>query len=479
MNQDLRDRFDGLQSSSDDPRLDWSAIGPIIQEGVAARERRWRRKPLMWCLTLGFAGLIAAAFFLFYFNTSSNATSEGPTVELAVDPKARELSVRRSDTQSRSARMSLGSTAGEVLSRTTTPSRPAAAVGKSLRLTSTIESAGHSISILPNAIDGSTRPTYTSVQRPPSDSESEQSVPLTTPDTASTGRELADPSPRDIDLPGSILQPILQRLEAMRRPTSSPNIAKLSLLTLQVFPEENVGEGGNKLGPIPSVKRPSYSPWSITLAAGVYASRAAEAYGQTDDHPGFAASAHVERQWRSGWLVGAGVQYASLEFSTAATLVDTVREFRPDQVSRVYRYSNGGTAVEYVDSIAVERTRRSTRYNTHTEYTLPVFIGRHWSQGPWHWGVRAGGQVVFRQNLHAGLLSAERTLQAVDVTQTGLRIAPMVGGNLGYALSPTIGLHLAAGAYRTSGVTTAVAPNVGGVWVGQLQIGLRWRVGAE
>ncbi|MFK8054821.1 MAG: hypothetical protein AB8F78_01775 [Saprospiraceae bacterium] len=489
MNQELKNRFDALSSSSENEKLTWSEMAPSIQEALQKPAKK-RRVFFWWWGGATSVLLFSAALMYFFiyqspqtFIAANSAKSQGHTAfaktlhEQAVSgaPEVAEAAVKAgASTQSGSllgARVELLPSVDELDER-----------GSFSGLVSSDEPVRHKKAAAEygytSSIQAREKHSSSNVNTALIEQSSLQSK------TASLLKASRDLQGKRRELVGASVAAALRSGRSPREgfeAESSP-FERLEYSKLKAFAtNENVIDTLPQLYSenVIVMQRSSIFSTSIlriTASGGGSFGNAAQAYNQAEDFLGWTAGVGLEYEMSHGWFGGLGFKADRISFSARTTLIDTVREFRPGQVGRVYTFSNNQTVVEFSDSVSVQITRNVLHHNVQTDYSMPVHLGYRWKRGKWGLSVRAGANLLIRQQLEGRLLTGANEIQDVDQRSAKVSIMPQIGGDLSYQLHDRWEASVMATGYRSVGVSTIAIDQPSQFWIGQVQCGLKYRI---
>ena len=157
-------------------------------------------------------------------------------------------------------------------------------------------------------------------------------------------------------------------------------------------------------------------------------------------------------------------------------MIETVREYRPGQVVRVYTFSDIDNVVEYTDSIDVEYIRNVLHHNTQTDVNLPLYVGYRWQVGKWRVSSQAGMLATIFSQLQGKVLSEAGDILVVDQRASQVVFALHFGAETSYRLRKNWEVSLSGIRQQARGVSSQAIVQPGRFWLSQINVGLRHRI---
>lgn len=512
MNEELKNRFDALSSSSDNEHLTWEAMGPSIQDALQKQQKK--RRGVYWWWVGGASALLLIAFLAIQHQISRDAVSSVAEFSFDTSSSSQEL-IQNQDSKAgfgedlnspinQSGKgenelfkdVEISNENTSAFAKTADDSNIASGILKVSSNDQVSDSHGETQGIYQHEVleQNGERIGAASSQAQQSKAVSDEpkthsfsSIPVAQNASVARDRQRIDDvsySQNHTEEPTQVLPKgegiNTQTTINLSEGNSLDFLAPLGLSSFAIAPIQlDATDLPNVFPPasdeVAAPDRPS-SALYVAAFGGGQLGNAAEAYQQAKNFLGLSVGLGLEYELASGWFGGIGFRMDRTHFSTEATLLDTIREYRPGQVERVYSFSNNEIILEYSDSISVQLTRNIVHYNTQTDLVLPVHLGYRLMVGKWGFGLRGGVNAILRQRLEGKLLSDAGEVLSVGQRASKVALTPLIGADISYRFLENWNVTLLAAGQQSAGVSTLAIDQPARFGFSQLQLGIRYRI---
>ena len=415
--EDFKNRLNDFESTSENPELNWDAIGPSIIAGVKKDKKKRRIFPwFFWGI-----GIIAILLVLstVVFNSSDHTDESSQRSAEAQINEMRDLN-NSGNIENRTPEQSNSSITSVLI--------PSESISRNRSLTdqenkNTLTNTEFEI----NLNNERTRSTDLLIQNKvsPTIVDSESNILVASPKNSQSttlNKTVSQiPSTRGIEL--NTIASLDHRLQFTQ------------IISLTAFGDiQNPSEIDQKVVSTPS--------WSLTLRTGVNRSNSADFYAYSNSLNGFSSELELTKHINNRWLISAGLRYDQFRFKSSYEIIDTIRAYKPQTIDTIITDGRFEQYI-YTDTVDAERSRRFRHTNTLTMISAPITVGHEFRFKRWTIQSRAGIVLNLSNTLNGRTSDVDYTItdhsgsfyDSINIGWTG-------SFNAAYELTNSLGLQL-------------------------------------
>ncbi|MEO1514573.1 MAG: hypothetical protein AAFV95_06160 [Bacteroidota bacterium] len=359
MNKNLRNRFDRLNSESDQPDLSWEAMGPKINAQLKQEEDRpkwgffWRTG-IVVALLLG----VLLGWYWMAPSGSNEMTTPADVTALSSDNNGRGLQEERTSS-------SVYPTVSEAEKKNASTSQRTTAASAS--------TSGEKAAMAQQKIQ--TKKNKSMLKGAPSTAQNSFFSDESTDDPIALDQQVEHSSANQ---QVSTNRPInFQSPQVPMRPfTAMAGPAEHALPSTPSAPT--------------SLIRSKQSTWQIDVGAGLLQSNIQDAFSLANAELGHAIHLQLSHRFHNRWFVSSGLQLNRHRFVSENSSQDTVPFYQPSTITTVFVSNNNVEGYAYTDTISAVRLRQFQHHNSVDVYRIPILLGHQWQKGRWSATATAG-----------------------------------------------------------------------------------------
>lgn len=347
--RNLRDRFEEMDSFSDDPKMDWSIMGPELEARINKEEKR---KGIVWWMLGGISIIVGWGILSYtHFADLSSKASPAPTVVRPGDPIREQVAtqVYNYDDQ------------GDFLDS------PSALLQQESAEQRTKEEKRLSTTLLKEqqALESPGESTRKALAKPKGQTDVQVEGTFTEAPYENNASDRIQAEPITLD----VLRKRIELLEMNRHYLSAPDL-----------------EGGRLL----PVAAPSSFLFSWNLGSNT--SSVSRTWVHTSPQIGLSMGAFLRFDVQKGFYLGGGINYDHFRFVSALERTDTVNLYRPNTVDTIFQSAFGAVST-VKDSVQGTRQQIFRHHNSFSTLSIPLFVGGRLKVGAQEIGMEGGVQL--------------------------------------------------------------------------------------
>lgn len=359
MNKNLRNRFDRLNSESDQPDLSWEAMGPKINAQLKQEKDR-PKWGFFWSTGIVVILLLGVLLGWYWMTPSDSNEMASPSDVTALSSTNNGQGLQKERTPS-----TVSPTVSEVGKNNAATSQKVTAATASI--------SGEKAAVAQQKI------------------QTKENTPMLqgAPQTERTAF-FADKSTND---PIALDQQVEHSLANQQVSTSRSINFQAPQIPMRPF-TAMAGPAEQALPSTPSAPtsliRSKQSTWQIDVGAGLLQSNIQDAFSLANAELGHAIHLQLSYQFHNRWFVSSGLQLNRHRFVSENNIQDTVPFYQPNTITTVFVSNNNVEGYAYTDTISAVRLRQFQHHNSVDVYRIPILLGHQWQKGRWSATATAG-----------------------------------------------------------------------------------------
>jgi hypothetical protein len=350
--RNLRDRFEEMDSFSDDPKMDWSIMGPALEARISKEEKR---KGILWWMLGGLSIIVGWGILSYtHFADLSSEASPAAAVVTPGDPIRKQAAAQVYNYDDQGNFLDSPSALLQQESAAKRTKEEIRLYNTLLKEQQPLESPGERTRKAPvkpkEQTDVQVESTFT--EAPYQNNASDHMTPIK-----------AEPIVLEV------LRKRIELLEMNRHYLSAPDL-----------------EGGRLL----PVAAPSSFLFSWNLGSNT--SSVFRTWEHSSPQIGLSMGAFLRFDVQKDFYLGGGINYDHSRFVSALERTDTVNLYRPNTVDTIFQSSFGAVST-VKDSVRGTRQQIFRNHNSFSTLSIPLFVGGRLKVGSQEIGMEGGVQL--------------------------------------------------------------------------------------